>query len=80
LHSIVGGTLPLELFGRSGYGAMVGWASSARQFASAFAPFALSTLIAGIGAQQTLFVLFASAVVGLAAFGAVAVAARSPTR
>ena len=30
--SIVGGTLPLELFGRDGYGARVGWITAARQF------------------------------------------------
>ena len=39
LTSIVGGTLPLELFGRDGYGARVGWITAARQFSSAFAPF-----------------------------------------
>jgi hypothetical protein len=31
LMSIVGGTLPLELFGRAGYGAYVGWIAAARQ-------------------------------------------------
>ena len=76
LNSIVGGTLPLELFGRTGYGAMVGWASSARQFASAFSPFVLSAMIAGIGVKPTLLVLLFVAGIGLGAFGGVAVASR----
>ena len=44
--SIVGGTLPLELFGRAGYGAHVGWITAARQFSSAFAPFGLTFMMA----------------------------------
>lgn len=79
LNSIVGGTLPLELFGRAGYGAMVGWASSARQFASAFSPFALSAMIAGIGVEASLMVLLAVAVIGLSAFGAVGLVAGRAT-
>lgn len=79
LNSIVGGTLPLELFGRAGYGAMVGWATSARQFSAAFAPFALSAMLARIGVGSTLMVLLLIAAAGLTAFSAVAVISR-PTR
>ena len=43
--SIVGGTLPLELFGRDVYGAHVGWITGARQFSAAFAPFGLTVLM-----------------------------------
>ena len=49
LMSIVGGTLPLELFGRAGYGAHVGWITAARQFSSAFAPFGLTFMMAAVG-------------------------------
>ncbi len=72
LASIVGGTLPLELFGRAGYGARLGWVTAARQFSSAFAPFAfafamerwgvntaLSTGIVLGAAGATLFLLIA---------------------
>lgn len=76
LNSIVGGTLPLELFGRKGYGAMVGWVASARGFASAFSPFAMSAMLAGIGVQPTLLVLLAGGLVGLGGFCAVALIAR----
>jgi MFS family permease len=46
LTSIVGGTLPLELFGRAGYGARLGWVSAARQFSSSFAPFIFALMMA----------------------------------
>ncbi len=49
LMSIVGGTLPLELFGRDGYGAHVGWVTAARQFSAAFAPFGLTVLMGRLG-------------------------------
>ncbi len=78
LNSIVGGTLPLELFGRAGYGAMVGWAASARQFSSAFAPFGLAAMLAGLGVRPTLAVLLVVAILGMAAFAVVAVVARRP--
>lgn len=73
LNSIVGGTLPLELFGRAGYGAMVGWATSARQFSSAFAPFAFSAMLAGLGNVASLMTLTAASLVAVAAFAAIAI-------
>src|SRR5207237_8168437 len=47
LMSIVGGTLPLELFGQERYGSYVGWIRAARQFSSAFAAFGLACVISG---------------------------------
>jgi MFS family permease len=78
LFSIVSGTLPLELFGRHGYGAMVGWGSAARQFAAAFAPFGLSAMLAALGVQPALLVLAVLALIGVAAFSAIAVLQRQP--
>lgn len=54
LASIVGGTLPLELFGREGYGARLGWVTAARQFSSAFAPFAFAFAIERWGIDRAL--------------------------
>ena len=73
LTSIVGGTLPLELFGREGYGARLGWASAARQFTSAFAPFALAFMMAHTSVTNSLWVLVIAAVSGVFAFLAIAI-------
>ncbi|SMH40418.1 arsenite efflux MFS transporter ArsK [Mesorhizobium australicum] len=73
LNSIVGGTLPLELFGRPGYGAMVGWATSAKQFSSAFAPFAFSAMLAGLGVVPSLLVLVVLSAAAVGCFSAIAV-------
>lgn len=67
LSSIVSGTLPLMLFGAVGYGARLGWISSARLVASAAAPFAFSMVAAN--ASITVAVWFI-ALVGLAAAAA----------
>lgn len=67
LTSIVGGTLPLELFGREGYGARLGWASAARQFTSAFAPFALAFMMARASVANSLWVLVVVAASGVIA-------------
>lgn len=72
LTSIVGGTLPLELFGREGYGARLGWASAARQFTSSFAPFALAFMMARTSVANSLWVLVAAAATGVIAFLAIA--------
>nr|WP_295469113.1 arsenite efflux MFS transporter ArsK [Mesorhizobium sp.] len=79
LNSIVGGTLPLELFGRAGYGAMVGWATSARQFSAAFAPFAFSAMLAGLGIVPSLVTLVVVSFVSVAAFATIAVLRRTAT-
>ncbi|MBZ9719453.1 arsenite efflux MFS transporter ArsK [Mesorhizobium sp. AD1-1] len=76
LTSIVGGTLPLELFGREGYGARLGWASAARQFTSAFAPFALAFMMTRTSVANSLWVLVVVAASGVIAFLAIALLRR----
>jgi Major Facilitator Superfamily len=71
LTSIVGGTLPLELFGRQGYGARLGWVTAARQFSSAFAPFALALAMARTSVVTSLCYLAAIGLIGMSAFGAI---------
>jgi len=76
LTSIVGGTLPLEVFGRKGYGHRVGWMSAARQFTSAFAPFAFAMMMSGLTIPGALIVLACLAITGIVVFGALSVLAR----
>lgn len=80
LNSIVGGTLPLELFGQVGYGAMVGWASSARQFSAAFAPFAFSAMLENLGVVPSLLTLVGIALVAVASFATIAVLRQNASR
>jgi len=80
LTSIVGGTLPLELFGRKGYGARLGWVSAARQLSSSAAPFGLSSMMAAGGVATALWSLAAVGVLGLAAFAAIALISRRTRR
>lgn len=68
LIAIVGGTLPLEVFGRRTYGLHVGWMSGARQFSAAFAPFAFALMMAGMSVTGALAMLAAIAALGVAAF------------
>ena len=79
LISIIGGTLPLEVFGRAAYGAKVGWMSAARQFTSAFAPFVFALLMAGTSTLTALVMLGLVAVAGVAVFSAIAMLARRPS-
>ncbi|MCF3641291.1 arsenite efflux MFS transporter ArsK [Rhizobium sp. TRM95111] len=74
LTSIVGGTLPLELYGRNGYGARLGWVSAARQFSAAFAPFAFAVALERWGAATALSTALAF---GLAALGLFVLLARA---
>ena len=78
LLSIVGGTLPLEVFGRKGYGARVGWTSAARQFTSAFAPFAFSLMLAGTTTTGALSALSLAGLLGVAVFSVIAMLAKRP--
>jgi len=80
LMSIVGGTLPLELFGRERYGSYVGWITAARQFSSAFAPFGLTLTIAGLGVFPALWLNVVVGLFGIAAFAAVALISRKSRR
>ncbi|WEZ83399.1 arsenite efflux MFS transporter ArsK [Rhizobium sp. 32-5/1] len=52
LASIVGGTLPLALFGRAGYGSRLGWVTAARQFSAAIAPFAFAMMMRSWGSNK----------------------------
>jgi MFS family permease len=72
LMSIVGGTLPLELFGRAGYGGRVGWITAARQFSAAFAPFGFALMTAGLGVFPALWINVAVGAVGIVAFAVIA--------
>lgn len=72
LASIVGGTLPLELYGRSEYGARLGWVTAARQFSSAFAPFGFAFLMRALGIGPALSVEIALGAAGAILFAAVA--------
>jgi predicted MFS family arabinose efflux permease len=71
LTSIVGGTLPLELFGREGYGKRLGWCTSAKQFTSAIAPVAMSASMSGLGVVPSLWLVALVALVGASAFLAI---------
>ncbi len=77
LISIVGGTLPLEMFGRHGYGSRVGWMSAARQFSSSFAPFVLALMMARTSVPMSVAALLAVGLVGTAVFTAIAMAAKA---
>jgi predicted MFS family arabinose efflux permease len=80
LTSIVAGTLPLELFGRRGYGSRLGWSTSAKQLTSGLAPFAMSMSMAGIGVPASLWVVVAAGLVGAVAFALIALVPRGEAR
>jgi hypothetical protein len=72
LMSIIGGSLPLEVFGRAGYGANVGMMSAARQVSTSFAPFVFAAMMAGLGVPVSLAALAVLGALGVAVFAAVA--------
>jgi hypothetical protein len=72
LKSIVQGTLPLALFGRSGYATRLGKMASVRLLLAAIAPFVLAYLTQMLGASTALLIIAASGLVGLLAFVEVA--------
>ncbi|WP_104668410.1 arsenite efflux MFS transporter ArsK [Ensifer adhaerens] len=72
LASIVGGTLPLELFGRTGYGVRLGWVSAARQFSSAVAPFAFAFMMKAWGISDAIGLGVAAGAVAILFFGSIA--------
>jgi MFS family permease len=78
LFSIVGGTLPLEVFGRASYGAHVGWMSAARQFSTAIAPFAFALVLARASPLTALAMVAVAGAVAVAGYCAVALLARKP--
>mgnify|MGYP000468111207 CR=1 FL=1 len=79
LTSIVGGTLPLELFGRRGYGSRLGWSTSAKQVTSALAPVVMSISMAGIGVPASLWVVTAAGLAGASAFALIPLFLRAPS-
>lgn len=68
LTSIVGGTLPLELFGREGFGRRIGWCTAAKQLTAALAPVGMSASMSGIGVVPSLWLVAAVGVIGALAF------------
>jgi MFS family permease len=79
LVSIVSGALPLQLLGRENYGATLGWLSSARQIASAVAPFCLALFMSVLGVKGALWVLAGLGLVTVATFAAIALLPRTAT-
>jgi MFS family permease len=77
LTSIVGGTLPLELFGRTGYGKVMGWSTSAKQVTAAIAPFVMSASMAGLGVVPSLWTVMAIALIGMAALASIPLVLKS---
>ena len=80
LTSIVGGTLPLELFGRAGYGARLGWISAARQFSSSFAPFIFALMMAQWSIGISLWSLVGIGSAGTITFAVIALVHRRSQR
>lgn len=71
LFSIVGGTLPLTLFGTAGYGQRLGLVNAGRQLASALAPFVFSLLSGLWGTAPALLVTAAAGLCAVLAFAAI---------
>lgn len=71
LSSIVSGTLPLMLFGAAGYGARLGWISSARLVASAAAPLAFSMVASAASVKVAVWFVALVGIASAAAFGAI---------
>ncbi|WP_342238833.1 arsenite efflux MFS transporter ArsK [Inquilinus sp. OTU3971] len=55
LNSIVRGTVPLALFGRSGYAERLGWISSVVHIVSALAPFLFAAMLERLGPSPALW-------------------------
>ena len=79
LFSIVGGTLPLTLFGTTGYGARLGLVNAGRQLASALAPFIFSLLATLLGTAPALLLAAAAGVMAVLAFAGICWLTRGPS-
>jgi MFS family permease len=77
LTSITAGLLPLQLLGREKYGSRLGWLSSARQVASALAPFLMALMMGAFGTGGALWSLVALGVVSVLIFVLVALLPRT---
>lgn len=69
LFSIVSGTLPLALFGKTGFGKRLGWISLGRLCLSALAPFILSVALGLYGPKPSIWLLAAAGLGCVAVFG-----------
>ncbi len=66
LSYVIRGILPLQIFGRKGYGELTGWFNSARLYVASGAPFATAYLFEHGGVSATLwFLIFLALVAGL---------------
>jgi MFS family permease len=72
LKSIVQGTLPLELFGRTGYATRLGKMAAVRLLLAAIAPFVLAYLMQLLGPSTALLLISSTGVLGLVALVEVA--------
>jgi hypothetical protein len=79
LKSIVQGSLPLALFGPSGYGARLGVMASVRQVLASVAPFALAFLIQAVGVRSALWYISSVGLLGLLCLVQVARVVRTAT-
>ena len=68
LFSIVSGTLPLAIFGKTGFGKRLGWIGLGRLCLSALAPFALSVELGTVGPKPSLWILAVSGLMCVAVF------------
>lgn len=68
LFSIVSGTLPLAIFGKTGFGKRLGWIGLGRLGLSALAPFALSVALGAFGPKPALWILAAGGLMCVAVF------------
>jgi len=76
INSTAQGSLPLYLFDSDGYGALTGKMAAARLAAGAAAPFAFAATMEQFGIGASLILSAALGSVGIAAFGAVAMATK----
>lgn len=71
LTSIVGGTLPLELFGRAGFGKLMGWSTLAKQITAGVAPFLMAVSLTWMGVVPSLVITIVTALIGAVVFLAI---------
>jgi len=76
LSFIIRGVLPLELYGRKGYGALTGRINSVRLVVSATGPFATAFLFEHGGARVAVEAIMAAALLSAAALFIVSIVAR----
>jgi hypothetical protein len=76
LSFIIRGVLPLELYGRKGYGALTGKINSVRLVVSASGPFVIAFVFEHAGARVAIETIMAAALISAAALMIVSVVAR----